>query len=113
MKVQPADIVDRYSILLLKSKHGIDVNDELDAYEMELNNDFREYVSDLEEINGRIWELESDIRNGKEGKLGLEEVGRRALAIRDLNNKRIKIKNNISKKYGGFEEIKINHASEE
>ena len=65
----------------------------------------------LYDINGQIWDLEADIRNGKEGLLGLEEVGRRALKIRDLNAERIRLKNEIAKEHGGFVEYKHNHAS--
>lgn len=65
------------------------------------------------EANGNIWTLESDIRQGKEGELGLEEVGRRALAIRDLNAGRIKVKNELNEHFKeGFIELKVNHASE-
>jgi len=39
------------------------------------------------------------------------EVGRRALLIRDFNKNRIAIKNDINSKFGGFQEIKVNHAS--
>ena len=67
----------------------------------------------LYEANAKTWDLEADIRKGKENKLGLEEVGRRAIAIRESNAERIKIKNDIVSSVGeGYEEIKINHASE-
>ena len=56
--------------------------------------------------------MESDIRKGKEGELGLEEVGRRAIAIRDINGLRIMIKNEIAKYFGEFLEKKYNHGSE-
>ena len=46
-------------------------------------------------MNGKIWDLESDIRKGKEGELGLEEVGRRAIAVRELNKIRVGYKNDI------------------
>ena len=72
-----------------------------------------EWISKLYEINGRIWDLESDIRQGKEGKLGLEEVGRRALKMRGINRERIEMKNLITKESGsGFFEIKVNHTSD-
>lgn len=47
-----------------------------------------ELVDKLSITNLKIARLEADIRDGKEGVLGLEEVGRRALAIRDLNGTR-------------------------
>lgn len=72
-----------------------------------------EWIDRLYEINGRIWDLEADIRQGKEDKLGLEEVGRRALKIRGINRERIEAKNLITKESGsGFFEIKVNHESD-
>jgi len=71
-----------------------------------------EWHKQLYEINEKIWDLESDIRKGKEGELGLEEVGRRAIKIRETNGKRVKIKSSIVEKTGrGYKDIKINHAS--
>lgn len=117
MKVSPADIVDRLSILFLKTyrlPYHRDTHGEWHAYSEafgEMNID-GEYLNRLLDVNGRIWDLESDIRSGREGNLGLEEVGRRALLIRDLNAERIAIKNEIAARYGGFEEKKGQHASE-
>jgi len=66
----------------------------------------------LKVVNGFIWDLESDIRKGKEGQLGLEEVGRRALMIRNLNSIRVWTKNLITRTTGrGHLEIKKDHAS--
>jgi hypothetical protein len=46
--------------------------------------------------------------------LGLEEVGRRALMIRDINNERVACKNEITSLYKeGFIETKHNHASQD
>ena len=57
--------------------------------------------------------MESDIRKGKEGELGLEEVGRRAILIRNLNRERVALKNKIIEETGiGFKDVKVNHASE-
>ena len=66
---------------------------------------------ELYRINGDIWKLESDLRKGKEKKLGLEEVGRRAILIRNINNKRIAEQNRIVKIFGGFKNIKKDHIS--
>lgn len=71
-----------------------------------------DYLFQLKEWNGKIWDLESDIRKGKEGELGLEEVGRRALAIRDLNGERIRVKNQIAELFDEYLEKKFNHASQ-
>ena len=73
----------------------------------------KKWLQDLYIVNGKIWDLETDIRLGKENKLGLEEVGRRALKIRDLNKERVELKNKIVRVVGfGFMEKKIRHTSE-
>ncbi len=108
------EIADRYSIIKLKSERtDVDCKEEFNTLKNELNGDeIYAYVDQLYEVNGRIWDLESDIRKGKEGELGLEEVGRRAIMIRDFNKERINIKNTINTIYKtGFIEKKINHAS--
>lgn len=66
----------------------------------------------LGQMNIEIWNLENAIRRGGEDKLGFEEVGRRAVKIRDLNRKRIEYKNQITELMkAGFQESKVNHLS--
>lgn len=115
MKMPLSEIIDRYSILLLKHERLVseDLSREIDLYKKEINFDtMKIYIDELYEINGKIWDLESDIRKGKENLLGLEEVGRRAIAIRELNKQRVSVKNKIVKLTGeGFVDVKMNHAS--
>ena len=69
-------------------------------------------VDRLSIINLKIWHLEHEIRQGGEGKFTLEEVGRRALLVRDLNKERVAYKtalNKIEEKY--YNDIKIDHRS--
>jgi len=108
------DLFDKWSILRMKSRL---IGEGLDEHFAVLNEiqqfDFSKinlYVFDLIEANSKIWILESDIRNGKD--MPLEEVGRRALQIRDINRMRIEAKNKINEIFGDYQEIKINHASE-
>jgi len=62
--------------------------------------------------NIKISILESDIRKGKEDELGLEEVGRRALQIRDINKERVALKNTLKEIFmDGFKDIKVKHRS--
>ena len=69
-------------------------------------------VDRLTIVNNRIWHKESAIRSGKEQELGLEEVGRRALEIRDLNAERIALKNALNELSGeGFKDVKVDHVS--
>jgi hypothetical protein len=114
MNISAAEMADRYSICRLKFQRiGDEVKPEMDALEEELKRypNVELYVAKLTAVNAKIWDLEADIRAGKEGTLGLEEVGRRALKIRDLNKIRVSIKNEMVEAFkDGFREIKINSA---
>jgi len=71
-----------------------------------------EWHKELYETNGKMWDLEADIRGGKEGTMSLEEVGKRAIEIRNFNGVRVAIKSKIVETIGmGYKDIKINHAS--
>jgi hypothetical protein len=114
-----SDLLDRLSIVKLKVERiGEDsCKKEYEALTNELKeynfNESEDFINRLYEINGKIWDLESDIRKGKENELGLEEVGRRAIAIRGLNKIRVGIKNEVViKSNSGFVDVKMNHASE-
>lgn len=121
MEVPLAELLDRLVIVRLKVERvkSSEKEKEYEFYKEELKNykkkGFKikdEWLEKLYEVNGKIWDLEADIRKGKEGELGLEEVGRRAIDIRNLNKVRISIKNEIVEETGsGFKDIKINHAS--
>lgn len=115
-----SEILDRYSIAILKreradaenSKEINDLKSEIDKYSKEQYEFINQKIKDLIEVNGNIWDLESDIRKGKEGELGLEEVGRRAIKIREFNKIRITHKNNVVDYFGeGYKDIKMNHVS--
>ena len=115
------EVLDRFTILKLKMERiresSIILEYEtykkaIEEYKMKGINIKQDWVDKLYEVNGKIWDLEFDIRKGKEGELGLEEVGRRAIAIRNLNSIRVNIKNKISEETGiGFKDIKKDHAS--
>ena len=128
MEMPLAEIFDRISILKLKIERVNEphLKNELEYAMHHLNLRIEqlkkigtyfdlkeEWINKLHEVNGKIWDLESDIRKGKEGELGLEEVGRRAIEIRNLNKIRISIKNEITEITGsGFKDVKVNHASQ-
>jgi uncharacterized protein YxjI len=119
MEYPISEILDRYSIALLKKERlQIDNDQELSDLSAEIDNYRKintvvdEYIINLKEINGKIWDLEFDIRKGKEGELGLEEVGRRALLIRENNKIRVGYKNDIVEIFNvGYKDIKMNHVS--
>lgn len=70
-------------------------------------------ITELHTINGKMWDAEYSIRKGLDDDLGLEEIGRRAILIRDLNRVRVKLKNDISELVGQdeFKDCKMNHIS--
>ena len=112
-----SEILDRYTITKLKSERtNEDVSDELRTYKKEVDNpDYVErsnqiisFIDRLYEINGELWDTEGDIRKGVE--MPLEEIGRLALKVRDLNCKRNEIKGEVVGAFAeGFKEIKINY----
>jgi hypothetical protein len=75
--------------------------------------DLFEAVCELQMINTDIWNLEYDIRRGKEGELGEAEVGRRAIKIREKNKRRIELVNQINEMFDYHDkEKKFDHVSE-
>jgi hypothetical protein len=111
------ELVDRYSIACLKYDKTQANKEELDFYKQQLADYdiivITKEIEDLYAIHKQIWELESQLKSGRENELPLDEIGRRAIAIRDLNNKRIKLKNQAAEKLGcTVREIKQDHLSE-
>ena len=111
MNMPLSEIIDRYTITLLKSQRtDEDVSEELNAYKKEIPNgkSIDVFIDRMYEINGKIWDTEGDIRRGVD--MPLEEVGRLALIVRDLNQIRNGIKGEIVDEFAeGFKEIKVNY----
>jgi len=111
------ELVDRLAIAEVKFKRTKANEEELlwymnEAIRIDLTEIVDEY-EDLKRIHDEIWELEAELKTGKEAELSLEEIGRRAIAIRDHNNKRVKLKNAMAEKLGcQVKEIKKDHLSE-
>ena len=71
------------------------------------------YFDELKVIHDIIWSLEAELKSGREAELSLEEIGRRAILIRDWNNKRVAVKNTIAEILNcPVREIKQNHLSQ-
>ena len=112
-----SEILDRYTITKLKSERTDEnVSDELKTYKREIDNpnyaqrsnQIITFIDRLYEINGELWDTEGDIRKGVD--MPLEEIGRLALKVRDLNCQRNEIKAEIVDTFSeGFKEIKINY----
>ena len=120
MEMPIGDVADRLTILLQKFIHGRqadrcwEIQAELHDCLLALGIDAKLVSALLALLNANvtIWWLETDLRNGKEGALPLEEVGRRAIQIRNINQERITAKNAVAELYGDHRrEVKLNHAS--
>jgi len=114
MEMTPGEIVDRYTILRMKAAQAPELFPELSKYSDEIVklNIMRiwPFALILMEMNAKIWMLEADIRKGKE--MPIEEVGKRALAIRDLNKNRVLAKAEIDKIFKVIPDVKVDHASQ-
>jgi len=113
------DVVDKMTILSRKIYFGEeDAIEELSYLKGALNlpesklGDLLVATIRLAQMNFEIWNLENEIRRGDKS-LSVEEVGLRALKIRDFNRKRVRYKNLINRITGiGFVEFKIQHRSQ-
>jgi hypothetical protein len=112
------ELIDRLAIAEVKFKRTDGANkEELAWYTTQASTynlgNIQDLYTTLIAIHNRIWDLESELKTGREEELPLEEIGRRAIAIRDWNNQRIRIKNEIAEKFNcPVREIKKEHASE-
>lgn len=111
------ELIDRYIIAVIKyEKTGLN-SVELDWYSncvQHFDLDTIKYeMEELKQAHLNIWRLESSLRSGLEENVGLEEIGRRAIEIRNYNAERVIVKNKISKKMNSpVLEYKQDHLSE-
>ena len=111
------ELIDRLAIADVKFKRTGANKEELTWYmnqatQLDLKS-VEDLYMNLVAIHNQIWELEAQLKTGREAELPLEEIGRRAIAIRDHNNKRVAIKNSIAERLEcSVREIKQDHLSE-
>ena len=112
------ELVDRYTIAMLKYNKTQANLPELDFYCEQLSiynlTDIDAEIVQLYNIHSNIWALEAELKSGLEAQLPLEEIGRRAIEIRNWNNQRVALKNTMAAKLGQGHviEIKRDHISE-
>ena len=111
------ELLDRLAIARIKHQRIGNNQAELDFYQKQAKfldlSLIETDLSNLEQIHNQIWELEKELKTGRDSELPLEEIGRRAIKIRDWNNKRIGIKNFMAEKLScPIREIKKDHLSE-
>ena len=119
MEFDPASICDRYSILKLKSEHGVDVKKEQAVF-VEAMTTLRKshpsvpwiIIEDMySHINGLIWKEESKIRAGDYDN-DLSAAGAAAIMNRDINAIRVGLGNLLNSITGrGFIDTKTDHGS--
>lgn len=112
------ELVDRYAIAVVKHRRTAGANQtELMYYQQQIEQFdlslVRDSIEKLQQVHDEIWELEKELKSGQEHKLPLEEIGRRAIMIRNKNNVRVGLKNSIADQLGcQVTEIKRDHISE-
>lgn len=117
MKFPVIELVDRYTIARVKYEKTNGANFEELVFYQEQMKEFDmdlilKQVEALTEIHRQIWAMEDDFKKCRDDNFSLEELGRRGLAIRDLNNYRVQYKNSIAAAVGdAVREIKQNHVS--
>ena len=113
------ELVDRLCIARVKHARTNGANQiELNWYEdkyrqLPQSPELDTNIQAMTDIHHAIWDLEWQLKTGVEQMLSLEEIGRRAIAIRDYNKKRIVYKNSIATILGHpVKEIKQDHLSD-
>jgi len=115
MKFPTIEIVDRYAIAVVKHEKTNRANqEELEFYleqMKEANIDpMNTKVIELIEHHRYVWSLEDDFKKAKIDALPLEEIGRRALYIRDIGYRRVDLKNKLAEMVNDpVREIKQDH----
>lgn len=118
MKFPIVELLDRYCIAQVKKeKLGNMAFEEFIFYEEQLQESgidlqkFKGHIENLINVHRSIWSLEDDFKKNRIDQTPLEEIGRKALQVRDLNARRYQIKERLAvianeaykevKSYGG------------
>lgn len=101
MKFPVIEIVDRYTIAVVKNNNtNGENNEELDFYrqqmaEINIPTD-HPLILELIKHHAYVWSMEDDFKKMRVDNLPLDEIGKRALLIRDVNVNRIILKNQLA-----------------
>jgi hypothetical protein len=117
MKFPVIELVDRLVIAEIKWQRTQANHEELEWYQQQMQqldvSLIAQHMQRLQDIHNSIWELEKQLKSGQEHQLSLSEIGRRAIEIRNLNNKRIQLKNQMAEILScPVREIKHEHISQ-
>jgi hypothetical protein len=117
MKFPVIEIVDRYTIAVVKHEKTNGANQEELYFYLEQMKEANINPSDVKVIeliehHRYVWSLEDDFKKAKIDALPLEEIGRRALYIRDIGYRRVDLKNALAESVGDpVREIKQDHVT--
>ena len=117
MRFPVIEIVDRYAIAVVKHEKTNGANQEELEFYLDQMNEIGINLSDpklleLIEHHRYVWSLEDDFKKAKIDNLPLEEIGRRALYIRDIGYRRVDLKNDFAELLNDpVREIKKNHVT--
>jgi hypothetical protein len=111
------ELVDRYTIAKLKFAKTNNNLEEVEFYNNQLKcynlNSVNNLIDELYQIHSSIWTLEAELKSGRESNLDLNEIGKRAIEIRNWNNRRVSLKNQIAEIFNcPVREIKKDHLSQ-
>jgi len=118
MKFPVIEIVDRYCIAIVKSINTNDANaEEVKFYSEQMDetgiSKLHPLIRQLIQHHEYVWSLEDDFKKSKIDNLPLDEIGRRALHIRDVMKQRVILKNALAELVNDpVREIKHNHTSD-
>ena len=118
MKFPVIEIVDRYTIAVVKHEKTNGANqEELDFYLKQMQeakiDPLNSKVLALIEHHDYVWSLEDDFKKAKIDALPLDQIGARALHIRDIGYKRVDLKNALAELVDDpVREIKADHVSD-
>lgn len=128
MELAKSELFDKFTILKLKKERlpasdlvsrqylmfDKEVKSALKKQPKTVKSQLKRKLVELYETNKAIWELEHDLRSGLDNNMSLEEIGKRAIKIRNYNGLRMQTKNKICLLFKEeiFREVKTDHISE-
>ena len=130
MQMKKSEVLDRWTILLMKSRLEANAATELKIFNKEVQFivteaaekgkvfEFLSAAVALMEANSRVWENEAALRkefpkdkSAQGRKLTDKEKARRGDIIREYNGQRVRAKQEIDRLFGEIPDIKVEHAS--
>lgn len=111
ISISIGELLDRITILKLKSQYTFQVNQELEELEtIAATNDVynQVFLEQLQEVNSKLWNIEDDLRIYEKSQNFSQEFIQKARQVYQLNDKRAEIKRQINAYYcSSQQEVKI------